>query len=43
MKLYVIGDSWCVNKWPELLAKDLGFDLINDSVLVETFKGRYTL
>tara|TARA_R100001015_G_C4634834_1_gene202289 strand:- start:52 stop:756 length:705 start_codon:yes stop_codon:yes gene_type:complete len=31
-RLYVIGDSWCVNAWPELLGKKLGYELINDSV-----------
>tara|TARA_R100000005_G_C4971291_1_gene184173 strand:- start:695 stop:1384 length:690 start_codon:yes stop_codon:yes gene_type:complete len=32
MRLYVIGDSWCVNEWPELLSNELNYKLINDSV-----------
>ena len=31
-RLYVIGDSWSVNEWPELVGKKLGYELINDSV-----------
>jgi hypothetical protein len=31
-RLYVIGDSWCVNEWPELLANELNYKLINDSI-----------
>ena len=31
-RLYVIGDSWSANEWPELVGKKLGYELINDSV-----------
>jgi hypothetical protein len=31
-KLYVVGDSWFVNSWPDLLASNLDLKLINEAV-----------